>query len=409
MARQYDGADSLTRANPTGIATNASFTAGFWFYRDSMTGGQGVFCIGDPDVDTARGFSVFSRANGTIEVRFGGGIAVQSATGVISATTWYRVIVRYVAGTPLVALAVDGTGVASSAGDTIGNITTGDEIAYGTPCTAIADSGLVGRLAGAFYLQGVELSAATGDAYLQDLCSLIDDYGPSGTVTANALKALYLFQSADPGDDISGVGNDLTNAGTVDVADPSGVPSSCALGPSAAVTGTATSAMTEQDVRDGGKTIIITLTGDTWVAAGATFDAQRQAIINGLDAATSPTDGWNNRVRDVMGVSSVVRTSGTVVTITLPATPLYQITATETITVTVPSAALTGAGGDLTGAPTFTVVRGADDLTQPASATNGSGVTTGSLTSDAVGLTRLMATVDGVPLTQIVVLTKRTP
>lgn len=227
MAREANGSQSQARNDPTGITPDSTFTAGFYFYRDSMTGGQGVFAIGDPDNDSARGFSVFSRANGTLEIRCNSGVAIQSATGVISATTWYKVGVTY-NGT-VARLVVDGTQVASSA-ETIGAITTGDDIAFATLCTAIADSGLDGRYAGAFYLQGVELSAANVDAYLDDLCSLITDYGTSGGITANALKALYLFQSATPGDDISGVGNNLTNNGTTDVADPSGIPTSCGVG-----------------------------------------------------------------------------------------------------------------------------------------------------------------------------------
>jgi len=35
---------------------------------------------------------------------------------------------------------------------------------------------------------------------------------------------------------------------------------------SAAITGTATESITEADIVTGGKTIIITLTGDTWIA-----------------------------------------------------------------------------------------------------------------------------------------------
>lgn len=123
----------------------------------------------------------------------------------------------------------------------------------------------------------------------------------------------------------------------------------------AAVTGTITAAATEADIRAGGKTIIITLTGDTWVASGATFDAQRQAIIDGLDAAASPGGGWNNEVRDNADVTDVVRTSDTVVTITLEAFGSYDISATETITVTVPASALTG-GVAITATPTFTVI-----------------------------------------------------
>ena len=94
--------------------------------------------------------------------------------------------------------------------------------------------------------------------------------------------------------------------------------------PSAAITGTIGDGATEQEVRDGGGTILVTLTDDTWVAAGATFDAQRQAVIDGLDAATTPTTGWNNEVRDSIGVASVVRTSDTLATITLTAWLLPQ-------------------------------------------------------------------------------------
>lgn len=111
----------------------------------------------------------------------------------------------------------------------------------------------------------------------------------------------------------------------------------------ASLTGTAIPILSEVNVVDGGKTIIITLSGDTWVAAGATFDAQRQAIIDGLDSAQAEATGWNAEVRDNMAVTDVVRTSATVVTITLPASAAYQITAPETITVTVPADALTGA------------------------------------------------------------------
>ena len=126
-------------------------------------------------------------------------------------------------------------------------------------------------------------------------------------------------------------------------------------GKSAAITGTITASVTEADIVDGGKTIIITLTGDTWIAAGAaSFDLQRDEILQGLDSAQGEALGWNLQVRDTELVTAVVRTSDTVVTITLNASPLYDITAQETITVTVPGTAVVGAG-DITATPTFTV------------------------------------------------------
>lgn len=126
-----------------------------------------------------------------------------------------------------------------------------------------------------------------------------------------------------------------------------------AAGTSAALTGTVTTA-TETDIVTGGKTIILTLTGDTWVTAGATFDAQRQNIIDGIDSAQAEAAGWDAVVKATQGVAGVVRTSGTVVTITLDAQASYSITANETITATIPATALTG-GVQIVASPTFTV------------------------------------------------------
>lgn len=125
--------------------------------------------------------------------------------------------------------------------------------------------------------------------------------------------------------------------------------------PSAAITGTAEPTSTEAQIISGGRTIIITLTGDTWVAAGAAFDAQRQNIIDDLTSAQSENFGWNGEVKDNLPVTAVVRTSDTVVTITLVAVPNYDITATETITVTVPATALVTSSSDIIATPTFTV------------------------------------------------------
>jgi hypothetical protein len=111
----------------------------------------------------------------------------------------------------------------------------------------------------------------------------------------------------------------------------------------ASLTGTALPVLSEAQVVAGGKTIVITLSGDTWVAAGATFDAQRQAIINGLDSDQAYVAGWNAEVRNNMAVTTVVRTSATVVTITLPLSVNYATDGPETITVTVPASALTSA------------------------------------------------------------------
>ena len=125
-----------------------------------------------------------------------------------------------------------------------------------------------------------------------------------------------------------------------------------------ALTGTVTSA-NEVDIVAGGKTIILTVTaGVGWVAAGATFDGQRQNIIDGLTSAQSELLGWNNVVKALQGVAGVVRTSDLIVTITLDAQATYSITANETITVTVPATALVG-NVAVVASPTFTITEGA--------------------------------------------------
>ena len=120
------------------------------------------------------------------------------------------------------------------------------------------------------------------------------------------------------------------------------------------LSGTITGTITESDIVTGGKTIILTLANDTWVASGATFDAQRQNILDGLDSGYAEATGWNAVVQSGAGVGSVVRTSSTVVTITLPALATYDISYQEWIIATIPSTALTGGVAGVA-SPGFTV------------------------------------------------------
>lgn len=140
------------------------------------------------------------------------------------------------------------------------------------------------------------------------------------------------------------------------------------IGPSCTLTGTITSSASESHIVAGGRTIILTLSSDTWVAAGATFDAQRQAILNGLTSAQTETLGFNNEVRDKEVVTAVARTSDTVVTITLTAAALYNITANETLSDTIPAAALVTSASPVVASPTATVafeLAGTITLTEP--------------------------------------------
>ena len=125
-----------------------------------------------------------------------------------------------------------------------------------------------------------------------------------------------------------------------------------AAGTSVALTGTILTAR-EPDIVTGGRTIILTLTNDTWQPL--VLAAQRQAIINGCTSAQSELTGWNNEVRDNEPDTSVVRTSDTVVTITWSAAAAYDITAPETITVTVPASVLVTSGSPVVASPSFMI------------------------------------------------------
>ncbi len=99
---------------------------------------------------------------------------------------------------------------------------------------------------------------------------------------------------------------------------------------------------TESQMVSGGRVLGINLTAETWVAAGATFDAQRQNIIDGVVSAQAEAAGFN-ALRASIPVVNVVRVSDVRVEITVPAFPTYEITVSEVLTVTVPATSTVGA------------------------------------------------------------------
>lgn len=115
----------------------------------------------------------------------------------------------------------------------------------------------------------------------------------------------------------------------------------------------------EQDIRDGGRTILLTVANDTYVLG--LFDSLRQTLINGLTSDGVEATGWNAEVRDKMPVTSVVRTSSTLITVTLQAAASYDIATAETITCTVSHFLLTSfylppnPDDDIVGTPTFAI------------------------------------------------------
>jgi hypothetical protein len=112
------------------------------------------------------------------------------------------------------------------------------------------------------------------------------------------------------------------------------------------------------------------------------FEDLRQAIIDGIDSAQAEGTGWD-ALRASIPVDAVVRTSDTVVTITLPALATYDITALETLTATVPGIALT-LRAPLVATPTFTIATAVAGVTGTGALVAGAAVVAASGVSASV-------------------------
>ena len=121
---------------------------------------------------------------------------------------------------------------------------------------------------------------------------------------------------------------------------------------SAAITGTATASITESDIVTGGKTVILTLTGDTFVTGTTSEDG----IAAGSDSDKTGANKWDALIKSDLDNTDVVLSGGdTIATITLPAYASYDTDEQETITWTIPAASLTSSADPIVATPTFTV------------------------------------------------------
>ena len=243
-----------------------------------------------------------------------------------------------------------------SAGTTLAtvieNVTAGSTVSGAGTSTTVADAGVTtlgpNRLALNFLGFNDDLTGFDGSFTSEtggDWATVISLGTSVGTDAAVNLQTATI---ASPG---------TINGGTMTITSMAWGAVGFALKPSAtaAATGTITASVNEGDIVAGGKTLIITLTDEHWIASGAgSFDLQRDEIIAGVDSAQSEATGWDLVPKATQSLGGVVRTSDTVVTITWDAFPTYNITANETITVTVPGTAVVNTLG-MTATPTFTI------------------------------------------------------
>jgi len=316
--------------------TNTGADSQYWFSNNSFNAGNSVQCFVSETADTFR----FNPQNAT-----------QQATTPAKTFPTGRVFIvcQYNSSNDRLEISYCEEGGLNER--TVATVNLADDISSANWNLGRRQDGNSGR-----YYEGKIFNLAKGDTYLSDaqveaLASDFLNYDPNDEFTPEIYFPMNEGTGANITDDILG----LIGTGIGFPGDDSQWILEGSTGGSAELTGTAVPTQTEADIVTGGKTIILTLTGDTWVTAGATFDAQRQAIIDGLDSAQSELTGWNNEVRDNEVVTAVVRTSSTIVTVTLTASASYDITATETITATIPNAALTTGTSDIIATPAFTV------------------------------------------------------
>jgi hypothetical protein len=116
------------------------------------------------------------------------------------------------------------------------------------------------------------------------------------------------------------------------------------------------STSSETDIVNGGKTLTITLADGQWVTDIESNSTKRNALFAGL-AASTETTVWSKVVSALQtaGQSAIKRNDNSTVTITLPATAAYNITANQYITMTVPASCIIGGTANIIAAQTITV------------------------------------------------------
>jgi len=234
-----------------------------------------------------------------------------------------RVAYRFMPGTPETSMVLSGTGNNADAGAYTIHVFRNVDSSTPLDVAAVSATGQNTRVANPAQItpttSGAKIFVVAGAA-----C------GTGGTWTAGYLTDLRATSQADTNDAMIGSGYLSWTSGAYD-------PAAFGAG------GTDT-------------------TDDSWCALTVAlrpvvttpFADARSAIRDGLDSAQSEAAGWDAKVKPNIPLANIVRTSDTVCTITLQAQSDYNITAQETITVTVPSTALTG-GDALVATPTFTV------------------------------------------------------
>jgi len=289
------------------ITSSAPFTISLWINPDTITGFLGVLSLKNIENDDFRVFISDHSSYKNISFGAGSGTFIRLKSDAVISTTMQRIDIVF-------------DGVSSSAASSfklyrnavISTITTSDNFGVANQTNNVLGRQQVNRAPGIY------------DEFV------ISNYEK----TADYITDEYTNQN-DP--DNFGTSSEWILVG----------------GGGITLTGTAVPTQTESDIVTGGKTIILTLTGDTFVTGSSSEDG----IAGGSDSdiAASGTN-WDSLIKTDLDNTNVVLSVGdTVATITLPAYASYDIPATETITWTIPAASLTTSTSEIIATPTHTV------------------------------------------------------
>jgi len=363
MAWNFDGSnDSLTNNNGVSNIDVAAFSIGGWVYMNAQPTGGETLLMTASSISSGNSAVNFSgrppNSSGwkmQFNYRFSSTEGEWEYNTDLNTGQWYHVTITFdrssTSNNPIIY--VDGSSVTVNELEApVGTGHSGnDSVSFGENVGASGD--LDGRIAEVFFYNRI-ISAA--EAYTL--------YRGSPGMIVNGLTAYWPFVRSKvdvmQGADLTIKGNAAPIAHPPVVYPTAQILQFPSAGVTAAITGTAKDSITESDITSGGKTVIITLTNDTWIAAGTGAigtEAQSLAICQSLDSAQAEGTGWDAEVKNNFVHTDIARTSSTVATITIGAEASYDITAQETITMgDIASAVLTTSGTDITPSDnTFTV------------------------------------------------------
>jgi len=118
------------------------------------------------------------------------------------------------------------------------------------------------------------------------------------------------------------------------------------------------SAISETNIVNGGKTLVITLTDGQWVTDIATDTTKRNALFAGLIASTEASE-WTKVITALQtaGEYAITRTSNSAITINLPAVTGYNIASNQNVGINIPASSIIGSKATLIAAQTIKIER----------------------------------------------------